>query len=53
VGGATVKSYGGRVHLVPVLQGYSTRAIVSRVNQRAEVLTTKTQRHQNQLAGGS
>ena len=31
VGRATVESYGGRVHLVPVLPGYSTTAIASRV----------------------
>jgi len=31
VGRETVESYGGRVHLVPVLQGYSTAAITSRV----------------------
>jgi len=31
VGRATVESYGGRVHLVPVLHGYSTKAIAARV----------------------
>jgi D-beta-D-heptose 7-phosphate kinase/D-beta-D-heptose 1-phosphate adenosyltransferase len=31
VGRSTVESYGGRVHLVPVLQGYSTKAIAARV----------------------
>ena len=31
VGRETVESYGGRVHLIPVLQGYSTKAIAARV----------------------
>jgi D-beta-D-heptose 7-phosphate kinase/D-beta-D-heptose 1-phosphate adenosyltransferase len=31
VGRATVESYGGEVHLVPLLQGYSTTAIATRV----------------------
>jgi D-beta-D-heptose 7-phosphate kinase/D-beta-D-heptose 1-phosphate adenosyltransferase len=31
VGRALVESYGGEVHLVPLLQGYSTTAIANRV----------------------
>ncbi len=37
VGASFVRSYGGKVYLVPIEQGHSTTAMVSRINTREDV----------------
>lgn len=49
VGRDTVEARGGRVILEPVAQGYSTSTIIdkARSTERADGLTTKTERHKD------